>query len=203
MTKYVPLVDLSTIIVIVYLLCDICHTSNAFNIAHVHVKRKKPHSFSSTTRNAVTETKNNGGKIVIKPSKSSCLQPLSLNPLICSSKKALLTSEECLTLSQWCRDVVEQRGKLTDEALEHGKANGQEGAQIMVRLQRILEEEVLGFHPNTSEDKDYVLPRFISYHNTDDRSLVCINLGDKSDMSSLIPDGLHVDTNNSKHFRHW
>ena len=202
MNKFVPLVDLKTVILIFYFFFYVCHTSDAFNIAQLHEQRKKSQSLLSTTWDMIAETKNNREGI-IKSSKSTILQPLSLNPLICSSTKALLTSEECITLSQWCRDVVEQEGKLTDEALEYGKANGQEGAQIMVRLQQILEEKILGHHPTITNEKQYVLPRFISYHNTDDRSLKYINFGDKSDMYSLIPDGLHVDTNNSKHFRHW
>ncbi len=158
------------------------------------------------------------------------LEPLAINPLIFSSAKPILTPLECQTLKQWCRDVVLQyNGKLPQEALDFGIEHHEEGALLMIRLQRILEEDLLGHYYATdtadntdntnntggtfeSNENGYVLPRFISYHYNDDDCNDSTNDSDGNDgagsidyndLSALIPDGLHVDTNNSKHFRHW
>lgn len=132
--------------------------------------------------------------------KTSLLNPpLSLNPLICTSAKAILTPIECQVLSKWCREVVQREGKLTQEALTNSYLNGEEGAIIMIQLQQRLEGDILGYPKITEGDPCYVLPRFISYRYKEGDSVDRSNLS----TSTLIPDGLHVDTNNSKHFRHW
>ncbi len=151
--------------------------------------------FSSASSDTVAE--NIDTNIGSKP--KSLRPPLSLNPLICESAQSILTHNECQILSNWCRNVVRRDGKLTQESLVSGLSENDEGAKIMLRLQQRLEDDILGYPKKMDSLTEYVLPRFISYRHGENEKVDRRNLS----RDTLIPDGLHVDTNNSKHFRHW
>lgn len=129
--------------------------------------------------------------------------PMSLDPLMFTSTTPLLSDSQCQKLSQWCRQVIQNNGSLTKEILIKDLNEGREGAQIMEYLQKKIHEDLLGLSTSCDQNvqDDYVIPRFISYDDKDQNDI--INSNEKINVSSLLPDGLHVDTNNSKHFRHF
>lgn len=83
------------------------------------------------------------------------------------------------------------------------------GIQVMRKLQRLVHHSVLGMGSvKASRDSevvgDYIVPRFLHYRSSGARTArECIHNWDSVTVDQLIPDGLHVDTNNNKHFRHW
>ena len=148
---------------------------------------------------------------------------LSPNPLLFVSSSPLLTPKECEIVSEWCRDV-EKRGDSIEDLLRnhenhiknpHSKEptdhpQDRKGIQVMRKLQRLVHHSVLGLggsprqKSNLHVEDDYVVPRFLHYQSTEGRTRQeCNDHWNSVTVDQLIPDGLHVDTNNNKHFRHW
>ena len=157
--------------------------------------------------------------------KKTALIPLSPNPLLFVSSSPLLTPQECEIVSEWCR-AVETRGESIADLLrsnnqkniKHPQEEGhdphydQKGILVMKKLQRLVHHSVLGMgSTNRSQDSkvsvvedDYVVPRFLHYQSSEGRTRQeCHDDWQSVTVDQLIPDGLHVDTNNNKHFRHW
>jgi hypothetical protein len=77
---------------------------------------------------------------------------------------------------------------------------GEEGALLLKYVQLML-DTVLGI----SHEDEPVMPRYLSYstsNDDDDGQNRPLSVKDY-DAHHLLPDGLHVDTNNGKHLRHW
>ena len=125
------------------------------------------------------------------------LIPKAINPIMFTSSVPLLTKVQCEKLATWCQTVIAKYGTLTNDALIKDLDDDKEGAQIMVQLQKIIHENIMGLKGSDDYD-DYVMPRYISYIEPEKQTIL-----DNMDAVSLLPDGLHVDTNNSKHFRHF
>lgn len=150
------------------------------------------------------------------PEKKTALIPISPNPLLFVSSSPLLTPQECEIVSKWCRDV-EKNGESIEDLLrrsDHPESintnpdhhHDQHGILVMKKLQRLVHHSVLGMG-STSNDSplqvvgdDYVVPRFLHYQSPSEKTNDDWN---SVTVDQLIPDGLHVDTNNNKHFRHW
>jgi hypothetical protein len=132
----------------------------------------------------------------------STMIPLATDPLLFVSSQPILTENECKCLMEWCV-AVEGHSSLK-EALQaedaHGRKNEpvSEGATLFWRVQRWVHHELLGNHKNST---DYVVPRFVFYEEPDDDET--IELGKGMEATTLLPDGLHVDTNGNQQFRHW
>ena len=131
------------------------------------------------------------------------MSPVSFNPLTFISSNPLLTEPQCRILSHWCRKIVKEKGQMTKDILLQAVYEGSEGAQIMLHLQKEIHEKVLGLSSPNDNDS-YVIPRFISYNSNGQKGHdTKIKSVDVHTSSKLLPDGLHVDTNNGKHFRHF
>ena len=143
---------------------------------------------------------------------NSILDPLSSNPLIFRSKKPLLDSNQCEVLKQWVRMTLQQynQSELSMEMIKSGLQRNEEGAFILSSLQRNLWYMLHG-DANIMREEDHVVPRYLQYVETQSPLQSQYYYGSKEEMfnsviqtyADILPDGLHVDTNNSKHFRHW
>lgn len=186
-------------------------------------------SYDPTT--ASTTTRRSSSKKIIRflpnkknkesvstPGKNTALIPLSPNPLLFVSSSPLLTPQECEIVSEWCRRV-EKRGESIEDKLRNIENiknpqkeadDDRKGLFVMKRLQRLVHHSVLGMGSRNSKESnvavmdDYVVPRFLHYESTEGRTRQeCNDHWNSVTVDQLIPDGLHVDTNNNKHFRHW
>ncbi len=128
-------------------------------------------------------------------------ETLSNNPLIFQSTQPILSKTECGILSKWCRHMIDTRGDLYQDSLDEGIAKNEEGALLLRRVQQALHTNLLGLDELNDE---MVLPRYIFYTEEED-GIEESESKDSKDFTveDLLPGGLHVDTNNSKFFRHW
>lgn len=129
------------------------------------------------------------------------LIPLSLNPPLLVSQSPLLSPEECDTLIAWCHEA-NQRG-ISMAAMLHA-VEDVEGKHVLQKLQRLVHHAVLGMD---GTEADYVLPRYLHYpacvYDTHEDGRLYNNHLETVTVKELLPDGLHVDTNNNQQFRHW
>lgn len=102
------------------------------------------------------------------------LQQLSASPLLFTSTQPLLTSSECQTLSNHFG------GRETSEGA---------GEYVLAKLQSTLDHLLA-----RDSQEGPVTPRFLQYEPT--------LAMDAQSTDELLPDGLHVDTNNGKLFRY-
>ncbi len=130
------------------------------------------------------------------------LKPLSFNPILVESSRPILSPYECQVLSSW----VSAQPSLDFAALEAGLLKGEEGAKILASVQKLL-CEVLVIDKN-----EIVMPKYLKYTYVGNVGDIQGNgSGDRRGtrylkdykVEDLLPDGLHVDTNNGKYFRHW
>ena len=149
---------------------------------------------SSSTRNSIRV--DTDADISLKSRPIIQLKPLSYNPLLFQSTESILTPEQCSTLKQWLQSQTKQ---LDGDTLAKGIQQKEEGAILLKTIQHAL-DEVLG--NKKGEDNELVVPRYLSYKESDLGGGRPASLEDYK-VEDLLPDGLHVDTNNSKHFRHW
>lgn len=145
---------------------------------------------------------------------NSILDPLSANPLIFRSKKPLLDSNQCEVLKQWVRMTLQQynQSELSMEMIKSGLQRNEEGAFILSSLQRNLWYMLHG-DADIMREEDHVVPRYLQYVETQSPLQSQYYFSSKEEMfnsviqtcevADILPDGLHIDTNNSKHFRHW
>jgi hypothetical protein len=109
------------------------------------------------------------------PEKTAAMQALSLDPPIFVSTTPLLSLQECATLSQHFQ----------------GASPSVQSQAVLVALQQRL-DRLLG-----RSDAQPVTPRYLCYNPS---SSVAVPAKASSDW--LLPDGLHVDTNNGFLFRY-
>lgn len=136
----------------------------------------------------------------IRPAKIPVVQRSS-NPLILCSESStpLLNPDECELLKTCCLQL-ESKGRSvadllsTEDDIINSLPTLKEGSKIMKKLQRKLACNVIGCQPEDPEA--LVVPRFLHYQSLKD-------VGQKVSTDLLLEDGLHVDTNNGKFFRHW
>ncbi len=151
-----------------------------------------------------TATSNPGGCVASKTASPIAFETLSKDPLMFQSTKPILDKHECGILSKWCKHLIETRGDLEEDSLEQGIANREEGALLLRRVQEQLHMDLLGLD---EKDDEMVLPRYIFYTEWEDgiQRYESSKPKDTKDytLEDLLPGGLHVDTNNSKFFRHW
>jgi hypothetical protein len=127
------------------------------------------------------------------------LEPLSMDPLLFKSQTPILTKDECDTLVTWVRS----QPSLDLLALQNGLNRGDEGAKLLQRVQTILDAVLL------NNNGDIVMPKYLSYtcrdptHNVYENNAQVPRTLEEYEVDDLLPDGLHVDTNNGKYFRHW
>mmetsp|Transcript_27028 Transcript_27028/g.39998 ORF Transcript_27028/g.39998 Transcript_27028/m.39998 type:complete len:417 (+) Transcript_27028:152-1402(+) len=176
---------------------------------------------STSSSTSISTSSSSSSSTIISTSTSHSAQEkikfemLSTNPLLFSSQKSILSIEECKTLSSWCQSIIQARGgegNLNNNVLLQGIANQEEGALLLKRLQQILHSDLLGFDENLEE---MVIPRYISYDEDEYGADMNMNANASSSsykygkeiqnykVEDILPDGLHVDTNNSKFSRHW
>lgn len=126
------------------------------------------------------------------------LIPLSLNPPLLVSRYPVLLPHECQTLIEFCQQA-HQRGISVADILH--APEDIDGKHLLKNLQKLVHHSVLGLG---GTEEDYVTPRYVHYPacdiGNDDGDK---NVLEKVTVDQLLPDGLHVDTNNNKHFRHW
>jgi hypothetical protein len=129
---------------------------------------------------------------------SISLIQLATDPLLCMSSRPILSEAECRTLMDWCHKA--ENGSLAtplmEESTDENGAPASEGAKILWKVQNYVHHDLLGI-----DDGEYVVPRYLFYSSRDGKDLSSIE--GKVDPRALLPDGLHVDTNGSQHFRHW
>ena len=131
-------------------------------------------------------------------SRDIALVPLATDPLLCTSSQPILTQQECATLMEWCKQAEDEsltKALLAEEVDDNGEPMS-EGAKILWKVQQYVHHELLG-----NDGGDYVVPRYLHYSCQDGDSSLKAECG--MDSKRLLPDGLHVDTNGSQHFRHW
>ena len=128
------------------------------------------------------------------------LQPLSFHPLLFTSAEPILSESQCTTLQSWIQANTSQAQKPLDQTLfQRAIEEKEEGALILQSLQKTIasllaEEEGC--------ENSHVLPRYLTYTSMATPASTTKELGEYT-VHDLLPDGLHVDTNNAKHFRHW
>jgi hypothetical protein len=88
--------------------------------------------------------------------------------------------------------------QLTQEMILQGEQNREEGALILVQVQKEI-HSLLGERPQDP----LVLPRYLNYKEQEPRLTKEKIFSKDCALGDILPDGLHVDANNSKHFRHW
>jgi hypothetical protein len=119
------------------------------------------------------------------------------DPLLLTSSQSIISSSECKTLIDYCQSklhVDSQSGMLTTscdinpELFEQDLIERKKGAIILQNVQQML-LATLGLN-----EWEAVMPRYI-YYTDEDCSI--------DETVTLLPDGLHVDSNNGKFFRHW
>lgn len=119
------------------------------------------------------------------------------DPLLVTSSHAIISPSECKTLIKYCQSKLQidfHSGMLCNscdikpETFEQDLIERNEGAMILKEVQQML-LETLGLN-----EWEAVMPRYIYYTNED-----CF----MDETERLLPDGLHVDSNNGKLFRHW
>ncbi len=126
------------------------------------------------------------------------LIPLSLNPPLLVSRYPVLTAHECQTLIECCQEATQCGISVAD--IMHGSEDSY-GKHVLKRLQKLVHHSVLGLR---GTEQDYIIPRYLHYpacdigNDDNDKSML-----EKVTVDQLFPDGLHVDTNNNQHFRHW
>jgi hypothetical protein len=130
--------------------------------------------------------------------------PISRSPLLLFSSQPVATGEECNLLIDLFDAIVKEKEDLFHSEL----ASTQERAwSILERIQNQIDEWL----ESPRHDGESPLPRYVTYEPSDP-SYACPSTGDSihtqvnveipSWSTTLLPDGLHVDTNNSQHFRH-
>jgi hypothetical protein len=110
------------------------------------------------------------------------LIPLSAWPLILVSSQPLLTEDECSIISHYCQQNLSPSGTVEMEE------TFSRGAQILQRTQHFL-DDILARPCGEAP----VLPRYLTYTSSD---------APIDSVEALLPDGLHVDTNNGFLFRY-
>ena len=155
------------------------------------------------------------------------LSQLSSNPLLFVSSSSsssssasasdddepLLSSNECQILQSWCQnnlipnESVPSRLWSNHNEYADDNNNNDEGLKILTKLKRVI-DEIVG---HTKVDDSALTVRYISYDSSDHdmeqrchpSSSTTTNKPLPTTTYELLPDGLHVDTNNGQHFRHW
>jgi hypothetical protein len=134
------------------------------------------------------------------------LFPLSRSPLLLMSSQPVATEEECKILMELFDTIMEEDLDLS----QLKQTISQDGAwTILERIQNQIDEWV----ESPRHDGESPLPRYVTYEPVDSsyngsKSRDSIrHPNDKWNKptprsNDLLPDGLHVDTNNSQHFRH-
>lgn len=137
-------------------------------------------------------TRTTGGSTEIRKK----LVPLSTNPLLFASSDPLLTEQDVEKLRQWCKDNLQPNQTIHPSLFDRGSD------ELPSLLQRLRDHmDAMVGYDGTGEE---VMARYLSYtanpeaiDGDDSVSEPCLTT------SLLLPDGLHVDTNNGKFFRHW
>lgn len=134
------------------------------------------------------------------PAREISLINISNDPILSESSCAIITPSQCNTLIEYFQSKLQldtETGSLVtscdinQETYYYDLIRNEPGAIILQGVQNIL-LKLLGL-----DSSEAVLPRYIYY--TDDNSEVSeYTVGINS-----LPDGLHVDSNNGKFFRHW
>jgi len=128
------------------------------------------------------------------------LQPLSFHPLLFTSAEPILSESQRTTLQSWIQAKTSQAQNPLDQTLfQRAIEEKEEGALILQSLQKTIasllaEEEGC--------ENSHVLPRYLTYTSMATPASTTKELGEYT-VHDLLSDGLHVDTNNAKHFRHW
>jgi hypothetical protein len=124
------------------------------------------------------------------------LVPLSTNPRLFASSDPLLSKQDSEQLRQWCKENLQPNKTI------HPSLFDRRSDELPSLLQRLRDHvDAMVGYDGTGEE---VMVRYLSYttnsgtiHHDHSVSEPCLTT------SVLLPDGLHVDTNNGKFFRHW
>lgn len=136
------------------------------------------------------------------PVRETSLIHISNDPLLLESSDALITPSQCDILTKYFQSKLQvdaETGSLltscdmNQNAYENDLIRNEPGAIILRDLQNVL-LKLLGL-----DSSEAVLPRYI-YYTENDRDL---SEHTNNVRNNLLPDGLHVDSNNGKFFRHW
>jgi hypothetical protein len=141
--------------------------------------------------------KSTGTANVSTKTRKKKLVPLSTNPLLFASSDPLLSKRDAKELRQWCQDNLQSQKTIHPSLFERGS---DEVPSLLQRLRNDV-DALVGYNGLGEE----VMARYLSYTANpaetrhDDNSVPepCLTT------SVLLPDGLHVDTNNGRFFRHW
>mmetsp|Transcript_14006 Transcript_14006/g.20699 ORF Transcript_14006/g.20699 Transcript_14006/m.20699 type:complete len:321 (-) Transcript_14006:161-1123(-) len=122
------------------------------------------------------------------------LIPVSREPIMLMSSRPLLSLEECDVLSNYLlhcnnNNITAGTASTTEASSSGNNQNEYTGKQLLQRLQDQL-DSLTGF---STHEGDQI--RYVVYDPTDD------NVATPQEELLLLPDGLHVDTNNGKYFR--
>lgn len=113
------------------------------------------------------------------------LIPLSKHPMILMSSEPICNEIECQQLIHWFR----QKEQLHQEEQQWDDDANSSGLLLFQRIQRQIDQ--LTFCPSYDSEMSY--PRYITYEPQQQK---------QHEEVKLIPDGLHLDTNNGQLFRH-
>jgi hypothetical protein len=119
--------------------------------------------------------------------------PVSNPPLLLlQSSSPIISREECMMLSQYFEERETKLDPLVALSDEHNEA---QAISILHRVREVIDKVT----NCPSHDGEMQIPRFLRY---DPRSTSPEKLTSPEFANVLLPDGLHVDTNNGKLFRH-
>jgi hypothetical protein len=177
----------------VVLFMTISFHAEGFSVSHSTIKKSQQSSGSSLT----SATTSISGVAPLRyqntDTTSLTLIPLSTKPLIMVSSQPIANKEECALLMDFF-DLIRSS---TDAPPQHHDA-----WPILERIQNQLDTLLDSPH----HEGESALPRYLIYNpeRAGDEARVrnAIAFSARMLRKKLLPDGLHVDTNNSKHFRH-
>jgi hypothetical protein len=132
------------------------------------------------------------------------LQPLSFHPLLFTSAEPILSESQCTTLQSWIQAKTPQAQNPLDQTLfQRAIEEKEEGALILQSLQKAIASLLAEEKGCENSHVQFPCPSSIFgifIHGYP--ASITKELGEYT-VHDLLPDGLHVDTNNAKHFRHW
>lgn len=166
--------------------CTRCFCNNSSSVSNAFTPSIQHRRDTTTNNNPTT-------KLPRISERSVQLEVISYNPLLLMSTGPVLTSEECQHLI--C--THEKKALLqTSTATTTPNTTEQDEArtvEILLELNYLMAQLTNCPH----HEGETECPRYISYH-----AQSVVSTSDLSSPSNLLPDGLHLDINNGKLFRH-
>ena len=152
--------------------------------------------YETEAKNAHTATLTNGNNCYA--SVPPTMVPLSQTPLLLLQSSAPIVSRQgCALLCQYFDSMKANNNDAVDATTYDGRILEHNAQSLLSDIHNIIDKVT----NCPRHDNEMQMPRYVRYHPTvvDDEETV---LDHKKFMDALLPDGLHVDTNNGKLFRH-